>query len=86
MHEVQTVVSVLWWFPYATLLLAAGCITVGMSHAYRALWLWRHQDTPINAIVAKALEGVKAPPYFIYAAVWLISGMVLAGLTFIMWH
>lgn len=86
MPEVQTVFSVIWWFPYITLLAAAGCITAGLCHAYRALWLWRNQDKPVSAVVANFLEGVRPPPYAIYAAFWLISGMALAGLTFTLWH
>lgn len=87
MAEVQSLVSVLWWLPYATMLFAAGCITAGLGHAYRGLWLWRHRDTPISdPVIAKALEGVKPPPYAFYATIWLVAGIVLAGMTIRLWH
>jgi hypothetical protein len=76
-----------WWIPFATLLFAAGCIAAGLRHAYRALWLWQHRDTPISdPVIAKALGGVKPPPYTIYATFWLAAGIVLAGVTIKLWH
>jgi hypothetical protein len=86
MPEVQSVVSYFWWLPFVTLLFAAGCITAGLGHAYRAVWLWRHRDRPISdPVIAKALEGVKPPPYTVYAALWLAAGMALAGVTIKLW-
>lgn len=79
MPKFQPFFGDLWWLPYATLLLAAGSITVGLVYGYRALWLWHRRDTPIlDPVIAKLLEDVKPPPYAIYAALWLALGIILA--------
>lgn len=87
MSEIQSVLSYRWWFPFVALLLAAGCITAGLSYAYRVLWLWRNRNMPISdPALAKALEGVDPPPYAMYATFWLAAGIGLAGVTVVLWH
>jgi len=87
MADMQSLVAHLWWLPVVGLLSAAGCITVALSNAYRGLWLWLHRNTPISdPVVAKAVAGVRPPPYAIYAAAWFVAGIVLAGLTAMVWH
>ncbi|WP_440986250.1 hypothetical protein ACQHIH_21355 (plasmid) [Xanthomonas sontii] len=81
MSELQSVASLLSWLPLAALLLAGASITVGLRHAYCAIWLFRHRDIPVSdPVIAKALEGVDPPRYGVYAVLWLAAGIVLAGL------
>jgi len=87
MVEVQSLLSVLWWFPYITMFFAAGCIAAGLWHAYSCLRIWRSRGTPVSdPIVAEVLEGVKPPPYAFYSAFWCVAGIVLTGLTIMLWH
>lgn len=87
MSEFEPVASSLWWLPFITLLIAAGCITAGLDHLYRALWLWRHRNTPISdPLIARLVADVKPPPYAAYAAILLVVGIGAAGITFRLWQ
>lgn len=87
MSDVQPAVTLVAWLPIIGLLVAAGCLTAGLGYGYRALWLWRHKGTPISdPLLAKALKGIKPPPYAMYAASWLAAGLGLAVLTAMLWR
>ena len=75
----------MWWVPPIGLLITAGLITAGVFHAYRAVRLWQLRNTPISdPVIAKALEGVKPPPYALYAAMYFAGGIIMAIATFIL--
>lgn len=87
MSAAQTLIETLWWLPFVALLCAAGCITAGLVHVYRALWLWWYRETPISdSVLAEAFDGVKPPPYGTYATIWFAAGIVLTGLAAMLWH
>ncbi|WOB11112.1 hypothetical protein [Piscinibacter gummiphilus] len=87
MPEIEAAAALVGWLPFIGLLCAAGCLTAGLVHAYRAVWLWRHGDTPIHdPLLAKALKSIKPPPYAMYAASWLSVGSGLAVLTAMLWR
>lgn len=87
MSEVQPVLALGPWPPYVLLLIAAGCFVAGLWHGFRAVWLWRHRDTPISdPLIAKVLEGVKPPPYALYAAGWCSAGLVATVVAIVLSH
>lgn len=85
MHEVEGVVSLLWWAVPVTLLVAAACFVTGLRHAWWAYWLWRTRDVPIkNLRLAKLLEGITPPPYKLYAVLWFAAGVLLVVTAFML--
>ncbi|MBH0310136.1 hypothetical protein NDQ41_10060 [Alcaligenes faecalis] len=82
---IQPLTTSMWWVPPIGLLITAGLITAGVFHAYRAVRLWQLRNTPISdPVIAKALEGVKPPPYALYAAMYFAGGIIMAIATFIL--
>ncbi|MGO3743817.1 MAG: hypothetical protein ACTJG9_00355 [Alcaligenes aquatilis] len=82
---IQPLTTSMWWVPPIGLLITAGLITAGVFNAYRAVWLWQLRNTPISdPVIAKALEGVKPPPYALYAAMYFVGGIIMAIATFIL--
>ncbi|AYN22000.1 hypothetical protein AB6N01_10150 [Alcaligenes nematophilus] len=82
---IQPLTTFMWWVPPIGLLITAGLITAGVFHAYRAVRLWQLRNTPISdPVIAKALEGVKPPPYALYAAMYFAGGIIMAIATFIL--
>ncbi|MEN4967103.1 hypothetical protein ABE562_22255 [Brucella intermedia] len=74
MNDVQTISDVLWWLPYAVLPITAFCGYRMGKNVYAAWFLWRHRNTPISdPVIAKALEGVKPPRYWLYALAWALA-------------
>lgn len=67
----------LFWLPYALAMMALIAVVCGAAQAYKAVVLWSLRDVPISdPIIAKALEGVKPPRYWLRA----IACFALAGL------
>lgn len=60
--------------PVAWALMKAG------QAAYRSAWLWRHKGEFSDPVIAKAVQGVKPPPYLLYALAYLLGA---AGLYFL---
>lgn len=82
---IQSLASSMWWVPLIGLFITAGLITAGIFHAYRAVRLWQLRNTPISdPVIAKALEGVKPPPYALYAVMYFSGGIIMAIATFIL--
>ena len=76
MNGVQTISDVLRWLPYVCLPVAAFCLYRMSKDAYAAWFLWRHRNTPISdPVIAKALEGVKPPRYWLYALAWALAAL-----------
>lgn len=76
---IQPLATSMWWLPPVGLLITAALITVGLFHAYRAVRLWQLRNTPISdPVIAKALEGLKPPPYGLYAAMYFAAGIAIA--------
>lgn len=82
---VQPLAASIWWLPPLGILITAGLITTGLFHAYRAVRLWQLRKTPIfDPLIAKALHGVKPPPYALYAVAYFIGGAIMAIVTFML--
>ncbi|MCB4321515.1 hypothetical protein KOE80_04765 [Alcaligenes sp. 13f] len=76
---IQPLATAMWWVPPIGLLITAGLITAGLFHAYRAVRLWQLRNTPISdPVIAKALEGVKPPPYALYAVMYFAGAIAMA--------
>lgn len=82
---IQPLATFMWWLPPIGLLITTGLITAGIFHAYRAVRLWQLRNTPISdPVIAKALEGVKPPPYALYAVTYFAGGIIMAIATFML--
>ncbi|WP_336580101.1 hypothetical protein [Alcaligenes sp. CHO6] len=82
---IQLLATSMWWLLPVSLLITAGFITAGLFHTYRAVRLLQLRNTPISdPVIAKALEGVKPPPYALYAAMYFAGGMIMAIATFLL--
>ncbi|EPL4055468.1 hypothetical protein MWX51_005577 [Pseudomonas aeruginosa] len=78
MNGVQTLVGSLWWMPHVFVLAAAFCLYRMGANGYAAWFLWRHRNTPISdPVIAKAVEGVKPPRYWLYALAWAFGALEL---------
>lgn len=76
MPEVQSFAeTVAPYLAFALILVAAACMVSAAVNGYRAGWLWLNRKTPIaDPIVAKALQGIKPPPYWLFALGWVLAG------------
>ena len=60
---------------FALILVAAACMVRAAVNGYRAGWLWLNRKIPVaDPIVARALQGIKPPPYWLFALGWFFFG------------
>ncbi|WHQ45924.1 hypothetical protein [Alcaligenes faecalis] len=66
------------WLSYVFLTATSICFCFAAHSSSKALWLWRHRNTPVSdSIIAEALKNVQPPKFWLFSLLWAILGTFL---------